>query len=721
MKKLLLSLIVAFAMTATAQNKIELTSLGKYRQFKSEVTKARAKAAPGTKEKTVGVLVEMNQGNTVGQLEGKVSRIAFDRGTLGKVYVTLSQLDRLNSLAEVKRIAFEQKLQKRLDKAAPAMKTDLVHQGADGLPQQFTGKDVIVVVYDDGFDPNHPMFLDADGKSRVLAVITKNDEEDEDFVTVEGDEIANFTTDNDKLTHGTHVAGIAAGKYTDGNIHLEGSAPDADIVFICAEMVEYSEMAVLAAELRKEFDKPVVVNISLGSNQGLHSDKSVTCKLFDDVAEKDNIFFCISAGNEGEDQIVQRKELLSSADEMKSIVAAEASEDSNTYNDNVYFEGKGANPFILTPVLYDVNNGDVFDTLKATTGKSEGEKMEDVQEYTYAGKELRVTTSVTTKINDETGNFEALLDYTLESTECPTSDILIGYIISGVDEKPTTVTAYVESTCTLAVYGDDDWREDITTDGTINTIACGNHTISVGNYITRYLTTETKGFDSVLDPEYVEDGDMEPSSSWGTLYDGRSFPLIAAPGTNVISSISSYNTEESDPEKTYYSVNMNGRDYHFTGYTGTSMSTPAMSGVVALWLEADPTLPVDYVREIVMETAIVDYNVENADFPVQFGAGKVDAMAGLKRVLGDTTMSVKELNERSGKNILIELKGDRTISVFAANETQLNATLYTADGRTVSQVSISGNTLDINAPSAGIYVLKVGGQKSAAVRKVVVE
>lgn len=236
MKKLLLSLIVAFAMTATAQNKIELTSLGKYRQFKSEVTKARAKAAPGSKEKTVGVLVEMNQGNTVGQLEGKVSRIAFDRGTLG-------------------------------------------------------------------------------------------------------------------------------------------------------------------------------------SNNGLHSDKSVICKLFDDVAEKDNIFFCISAGNEGEDQIVQRKELLSSADEMKSIVAAEASEDSNTYNDNVFFEGKGANPFILTPVLYDVNNGDVIDTLKATTGKSEGEKMEDVQEYTYAGKELRVTTSVTTKINDETGNFEALLDYTLESTD----------------------------------------------------------------------------------------------------------------------------------------------------------------------------------------------------------------------------------------------------------------------------------------------------------------
>lgn len=253
MKKLLLSLIVAFAMTATAQNKIELTSLGKYRQFKSEVTKARAKAAPGSKEKTVGVLVEMNQGNTVGQLEGKVSHIAFDRGTLGKVYVTLSQLDRLNSLAEVKRIAFEQKLQKRLDKAAPAMKTDLVHQGADGLPQQFTGKDVIVVVYDDGFDPNHPMFLDADGKSRVLEVITKKDKKDKDFVIVEGDEIANFTTDTEEETHGTHVAGIAAGKYTDGNIHLEGSASGADIIFICSDMVDDSEMADLVGAAQESW------------------------------------------------------------------------------------------------------------------------------------------------------------------------------------------------------------------------------------------------------------------------------------------------------------------------------------------------------------------------------------------------------------------------------------------------------------------------------------
>lgn len=44
MKKILLSLIVAFALTMSAKNKIELSSMGKYHQFKSEVKSARKKS-----------------------------------------------------------------------------------------------------------------------------------------------------------------------------------------------------------------------------------------------------------------------------------------------------------------------------------------------------------------------------------------------------------------------------------------------------------------------------------------------------------------------------------------------------------------------------------------------------------------------------------------------------------------------------------------------------
>ena len=75
----------------------------------------------------------------------------------------------------------------------------------------------------------------------------------------------------------------------------------------------------------------------------------------------------------------------------------------------------------------------------------------------------------------------------------------------------------------------------------------------------------------------------------------------------------------------------------------------------------------------------------------------------------------------SGKNILIDVKGDRTVNVFAANENELKTIVYTADGRTINEYSVKGDTIDINLPAAGLYIVKVIGEKSTAMKKVVVE
>ena len=102
-------------------------------------------------------------------------------------------------------------------------------------------------------------------------------------------------------------------------------------------------------------------------------------------------------------------------------------------------------------------------------------------------------------------------------------------------------------------------------------------------------------------------------------------------------------------------------------------------------------------------------------------AGKVDALAGLKKVLADVPTSIKDKNARTGKNILIDVKGDRTVNVFAANENELKTIVYTADGRTINEYSVKGDTIDINLPAAGLYIVKVIGEKSTAMKKVVVE
>lgn len=98
----------------------------------------------------------------------------------------------------------------------------------------------------------------------------------------------------------------------------------------------------------------------------------------------------------------------------------------------------------------------------------------------------------------------------------------------------------------------------------------------------------------------IDDYDKVPSwSSRGPTDDGRVKPDLVAPGVGIIST---------------------WKDNSFKPLSGTSMSTPHVSGVVALLLEARPELKPDEVKEILKSTADDLGYDENTQ-----GAGKVDA------------------------------------------------------------------------------------------------
>ncbi|HDJ96816.1 MAG TPA: hypothetical protein ENG45_01955 [Candidatus Aenigmarchaeota archaeon] len=97
----------------------------------------------------------------------------------------------------------------------------------------------------------------------------------------------------------------------------------------------------------------------------------------------------------------------------------------------------------------------------------------------------------------------------------------------------------------------------------------------------------------------IDDNDKVPSwSSRGPTDDGRVKPDLVAPGVGIIST---------------------WKDNSFKSLSGTSMSTPHVSGVVALLLEAKPELKPDEVKEILKSTAVDLGYDENTQ-----GAGKVD-------------------------------------------------------------------------------------------------
>jgi subtilisin family serine protease len=103
-----------------------------------------------------------------------------------------------------------------------------------------------------------------------------------------------------------------------------------------------------------------------------------------------------------------------------------------------------------------------------------------------------------------------------------------------------------------------------------------------------------------------EHGERSAYSSVGPTYDERVKPDVMAPGTNVISSYSSYYLEAcpeaSDIASDVEHFEFNGRTYAWNANSGTSMSSPVVAGIIALWLEAKPTLSRDDVMEVIRES-----------------------------------------------------------------------------------------------------------------------
>ena len=127
-----------------------------------------------------------------------------------------------------------------VNKARYGTRVDSVHAGLD-LPQPFHGEGVLVGVLDWGFDYTHPMFYDtAMTASRIRAVWDQYRQSGPapsgygygTEADVPGD-IAAMGSDTANVysysTHGTHVAGIAAGG--GAGVGLTGMAPASELLF----------------------------------------------------------------------------------------------------------------------------------------------------------------------------------------------------------------------------------------------------------------------------------------------------------------------------------------------------------------------------------------------------------------------------------------------------------------------------------------------------------
>ena len=187
-----------------------------------------------------------------------------------------------------------------------------------------------------------------------------------------------------------------------------------------------------------------------------------------------------------------------------------------------------------------------------------------------------------------------------------------------------------------------------------------------------------------------------------------------APGTNVISSYSSYYLEASpgasDIASDVEHFGFNGRTYAWNANSGTSMSSPVVAGVIALWLEAKPTLSRNDVMEVIRETS--RHYDTSLEYPNNlYGYGEIDAYKGLLYILG--LSRVEEISDRQPAAIGFSLTDEGmlrlsfrrecvapvTVKVFSTAGTQLlSAKVQPVDGSA---------SLDLVHLPHGIYAIQV--------------
>ncbi|MDE6704196.1 MAG: S8 family peptidase [Muribaculaceae bacterium] len=731
MKKISVLILAGVALLANAQNKIDFAgrlAIEKFRDQQKSETGLIAPMAAGSAVETYSVIVEFNDeefdyGDVAVE---ELSRVA----NMSVVTVTAAQMEQLAALPNVKNISLGSENKPMMYFARPAGKVDAVQTGADGLGTKYTGKGIITGLYDVGLDINHINFLNADGSSRAKSVWHVETNRVTSYTTAT--QIKGFRTEDEDETHATHVLGIMSGSYTGpatygvlkddkavlvkqdeagSAIPFYGVATDAEIVAACGRLTD----ACIATGMQKMVDyaknagKPCVLNLSIGSTIGPHDGSEGVAKYLSELG-KDAII-CIAAGNEGGENI----SISTKGKTIKTFVTP-----IGPGSGQVQFWASDNKTFTVRFIGYDRSKSkEVFSyTLdKNLEGGS-------VSQRDMEGFNGNMTGSITMSSNISTANNRYNVAISMNVSGA-TSSITPAFVIEPVEGQ--TVDGYGNNMQFLSqsVAGFTNGNDK----NSINNMACGKNVIVVGAYTTAASWASiSDDRNSAVYQRYSGKpavGYISAFSSYGKNFEGKQLPDVCAPGEGIISSFSNYYvakhpdvvsgwlTGEYAAPKAAFS-----RNSPWGLMQGTSMACPFVAGVAALWLQADPTLTVAEVMDIINTTSVKDLSTTAAR--ARFGAGKIDALAGIKAVIARS--GINDIKADSEEAFVTSTDG-RNFEIFVPGAGHVNAQLYSLSGLCVANATADGENAVLSADNAtaGVYVLKIDSGKNSETRKIVIK
>ena len=643
-------------------------------------------------------------------------------GDIAIVTVPLDKVGALSEQPEVLRVEAN-------DKGHPTL--DLVPENTNLLPvyeqtaqhPAFTGKGVVVGIMDIGFDLTHPTFYNTPSLSnyRIKAFwdqLAPNADSNRfpvgsEWTTTDDILQQQCATDGREQNHGTHTTGIAAGSGYDSpyrgaawesDLCLVANAVTADTAFIDKADYYLYTTATDALGFKYLFDygdsqqKPCVVSFSEGYTPFMDNDDQLFSLFLSRLVGPGHILVS-SAGNESQSLTYFRKPL--GVEHAGSFI--------RVFNPTAQYRLLSDGKPVVRLIAYEERNVVERELLLPMDSENwKDEQLIDtlfIQDDTCA---VRITRYQPSLVEGKTGYW-----ITLAGNRPFIEMNHLALVVEGADCE---AEVFGSSTQSFGNYDTDKQWNAAEKSHNILAPGCLEPAITVGSTSHRLTYTNING-DVIKNNRDTEPGRLSWFSSVGPAMDGSVKPDVTAPGNFVISSQSSFYLE-AHPDATTYDVehfDAGGRTYVWAAQSGTSMSTPVVAGIIALWLQANPTLSPDDIRDVLQRTC--RHPEPQFTYPNNlYGHGEIDAYRGLLDILGMT--GIKELSQHQPQGVRLTAHDGLLHLQFSQTPSEpVLLSIYTTSGALLHRQWLTPSSRQVSLPlpvsASGIYAVQLTGKDKA--------
>ena len=603
-----------------------------------------------------------------------------------------------------------------------------VHNGSSPLSSSYTGNGVVIGFIDTGIDFNNADFKNADGSTRIISLWDQ---------TITGTSTKfGYGTDwdsteinaglpsahNDQYGHGTTVAGAGAGNGL-ANGKNKGVAFNSDIIIVEVDfgtnfLSNVQDATEYIYRIADSLGKPCVINASAGTYFGSHDGLDPNALYIDSLinASPGHLFVC-SAGNKGGNSFHLQH--------------------NSTTNDTLFTLFKhnpslNYAPYGCVPYCYGSNSVHLKGYADVTSFNSV-----EIAMSAYSGNHKSGTSSYFTLAdylagNLYTDNYGAYVDSIVNNNneriglQFVFASLLYGSVYEfEIIVSPDSVTNYMWGLNTTGNGKCDIWSDAVTYNKSdmvkssdsdfpfiskpvnyadpdtlqnmCSSFQCSPNVITVANYNNESGYINNEGNWVNLGGNR---GEIALSSGTGPTRNGGLKPDLAASGQATVSSYPSYLLSF------FTDAQLGQGGLHYKN-GGTSMASPVVAGVAALYLEKCNLATNDKFKADLINSVYTDSWVGSTP-NYSFGYGKLDGFATLVNSVSNDTTTINACNNFSWKSKIYDTTGiyfDTTSNSFGCDSISvLDLTINLSFDDTIQTTTCSSYTWDNSTyTSSGFY------------------